>query len=406
MTQFAFKAQNQSGETYQGVKEAADKFALYRDIKKEGGIVISAEEAKKKSSFGMSISLPFLSGVKITDRIIFARNLSAMITAGLSMSRALSVMERQARSKKLKEVLADLNASISKGVALSDGMKKYPEVFSPIFVFMTRAGEESGNLAESLKIVASQLDKTYGLQKKIRGAMIYPAIIVSLMLIIGALMLIFIVPTLSATFADLHVSLPWSTQLIVSSSDFLRFHIFTVLFLVLGIGGGIFAAARSKKGGKFFDFLWLHMPIISPIVRNTNAARTTRTLSSLLSSGVEIVVAVKITADVLQNSYYKSALSEAQELIQKGKPISSVFAGHESLYPVFVGEMVAVGEETGQLPQMLLEVAEFYEDDVDERTKDMATVIEPFLMVFIGVVVGFFAISMITPTYSLVNTIN
>ncbi len=402
---FKFKAQKTSGEVYEGELDVADKFALYHELKKEGAEVLVVVESKENMVGNFSFSSLFKRGIGIHDKIIFARNLGSMITAGLSVNRALSVMERQAKNVRLAKLLSDLNADISRGVSLSDSMKSHQDVFPSIFVYMVKAGEESGNLGQSLKGVANQLDKTYSLQRKVRGAMIYPAIILSVMFVIGILMMIFIVPTLTATFKQVNATLPLSTQFVIGMSDFLKDHIIISLLIIGACVAGLLSIRKFKKGRQFIDFLVLRIPLISGIAKQSNSAQTTRTLSSLLSSGVDVVVAMRITADVIQNSFYKNILKSAEEDIQKGKTISSVFMGNEKLYPPFVAEMISVGEETGKLPEMLLQVAEFYEEEVDQKTKDMSTIIEPFLMVFIGIVVGFFAVSMISPTYSLVNNI-
>jgi type IV pilus assembly protein PilC len=284
-------------------------------------------------------------------------------------------------------------------------MRKYPEVFSVLFVSMVRAGEESGNLSFALQNVGLQMDKSYQLTKKIRGALMYPAVIFSLMIVIGVLMMVYMVPTLTATFVGLGIKLPLSTRIIIAISDFLKSYL---LFVI--VGAVIFAflsmvAFRTKRGQRMFDWVILHVPIISEIVKQINSARTARTLSSLLSSGVDVVVAIGVTKDVIQNSYYKEVLEKIQTTIQKGEQISTIFSANSHLYPLFVGEMVAVGEETGKTGEMLLSVALFYEDEVDQKTKDMSSIIEPLLMIFIGAAVGFFALSMLGPTYSLADAI-
>jgi type IV pilus assembly protein PilC len=225
------------------------------------------------------------------------------------------------------------------------------------------------------------------------------------MIIIGVLMLIYVVPTLTATFTDLKVPLPATTRFIIFISDTLKNHTLIIVALVAILFALSYTAAKTRQGKRFFDFLVLHLPIIGTLVRETNSARTARTLSSLLISGVEVVNAIDITKDVLQNSYYKEVLSRSAAVIQKGEPLSGVFIASEKFYPPFVGEMISVGEETGKLSEMLYRVAVYYEADVEQKTKDMSTIIEPFLMVIIGAAVGFFAISMISPTYSLVGSI-
>jgi len=402
---FKYKAISPSGETISDVIEAKDKFDLAHQLKEGGKLLVFAEEEKGGGFISMASINAMLSRVNMQEKITFARNLSAMVHAGLTLSRGMNILERQTKNEKFKKILRAIGESIKEGNSLSDSLSKYPNVFSSLFVSMVRAGEESGSLAQSLKIISAQMEKNYLLQKKIKGALVYPAIIMIAMVIVGILMLIFVVPTLTSTFEELNVELPVSTQAIIFVSDTLINH-------TLGIFGGLaifimltMAYFRTPRGKRILDFSFLHIPIIGKLVKKTNSARTARTLSSLLSSGVDIVEALGITKDILQNSYYKAIVTEAQEGIQKGRPLSKAFIGAENLYPILVGEMMEVGEETGQLSNMLLEIADFYEGEVEEATKNMATIIEPFLMIVVGVVVGFFAVAMISPTYSLLNNI-
>ncbi len=396
---FHYKSVATGGEVKEGTADAEDAFALAKELKANGEALVSATPLTKKPR-GKDLGFSF-GGVKLAEKITFSKNLAAMIDAGLTISRALSVIERQTKSKKFKEELIAISADVEKGGTLSAATAKFPKTFSTLFVSMVRAGEESGKLIESLRIVAEQMDRSFALRRKIRGAMMYPGIIMSVMVIIGILMLIFVVPTLTSTFKDLAVELPASTQLIITVSDGLKNH-------PLPIFGGLFALimlfiwiGRPKRGKRVYEFILMHIPVIKGLVQETNAARMARTFSSLLSSGVEVVSAITITRDVVQNSFYKDVLIEAEAGIQKGSPLSAVFAAHEKLYPPMVGEMISVGEETGKLPGMLMQIAEFYEGEVDQKTKDMSTIVEPFLMVIIGGAVGFFALSMISPIYSL-----
>ena len=260
-------------------------------------------------------------------------------------------------------------------------------------------------MAGSLGIVANQLEQSYLLLKKVRGALIYPAIIMALMVLIAVLLLIFMVPTLTATFAGLGIALPLSTRLLIVSSSFLVEHTLLVLMLLIVLLCGLFLFWQSASGRKLFDRLYLHLPVIGEIVKEVQTARTARTLSSLLSAGVEIVEALAVTSEVLQNHLYKEVLIEAKNNIQKGETLSVIFNRHERLYPPFVSEMASVGEETGKIAEMLMGVAVFYEEQVDQQTKDLSTIIEPVLMIIIGLGVGGFAISMLAPTYSLVDYI-
>jgi type IV pilus assembly protein PilC len=400
---FSYKALKADGEPYEGEMEADDKFALFQLIKKEGGKIVSYQEAKKGS---FHFALPsFLQRVKMHEKITVARSLGGMIEAGLALSRALQVLERQSRSKKLKKVLGALVTSISEGKPLYQALGDFPEVFSSLFVSMVKAGEESGNLASTLKQVGEQMEKNYLLQKRVKGAMVYPGIILSLMFAIGILMLTFVVPSLAQTFKDLNTELPASTKFIIGASDFFKNHYIIAAVLIFGFVAAVYYGLRTKKGRYAFNFVVLRLPVIGNIVKEMNSARTARTLSSLLSSGVDLLPAIDITSDVLQNNFYKEVMAEAHLVVEKGRPISEVFMKHEFLYPIFVGEMASVGEETGQIAHMFLGVATFYENEVEQKTKDLSTIIEPVLMIIIGLGVGFFAISMISPMYSVMNNI-
>lgn len=400
---FSYRALKKNGEPYEGTFEAADKFALFHQIKKEGETIISYEQAKEHK---FHIPVPALFGrVKMHEKITVARSLGGMIEAGLALSRALQVLERQTRNKKLKTVLESLTTSISQGKSFHQALEQYPEIFGSLFVSMVKAGEESGSLASSLRQIAEQMEKTYLIQKKVKGAMVYPGIILSLMGAIGIVMLTFVVPKLTQTFKDLNTELPVSTKIIIGLSDFFKNHYFLAALVIFGAIAGIYYGLRTKVGQRGFTFITLRLPVINHIIKEMNSARTARTISSLLTSGVDLLPAIDITSEVLQNSYYKDVMAEAHVVVEKGQPLSGIFMKHEFLYPVFVGEMASVGEETGKLSGMLLGVATFYENEVEQKTKDLSTIIEPVLMIIIGLGVGFFAVSMITPMYSVMNNI-
>jgi type IV pilus assembly protein PilC len=235
--------------------------------------------------------------------------------------------------------------------------------------------------------------------------MIYPAIVVSVMIILGVLMMIFVVPTLTDTFVKLEIKLPLATRIIIGTSSFLTHH---GIIAFLGFTAFVIAVvsfAKTRVGTRSLHFIYIHLPVIGTLVKQTNAAYTARTLSSLLASGVDVLGAITITEDVLQNVYYKEVLHEAGQKVEKGSPLSETFIAHEKLYPILVGEMISVGEETGQISQMLTELATFYETEVEQKTKDLSTIIEPILMVTIGAGVGFFALAMIAPIYSISDSI-
>ncbi|MDP2650471.1 MAG: type II secretion system F family protein [bacterium] len=399
MAKFSYKA-SRDGETYTGVVDASDRFEVYRHVRAEGGTIISVD-SDQKSKFSLAYWNAKISTVKEHDKIIFANNMAAMIQAGLPITRALAVSERQTKNPKLKHVISFVKSDIQKGGTFHGALENFQNVFPKLFTAMVRAGEESGTLDESLRTVVVQLERAYTLKKKIKGALIYPSIIVIAIIGIGFLMMVKVVPTLAKTFTELGAELPKSTQTVIFVSDFLVAYTPLVILGVLLFVAGMYALLRTEVGQRGRDKILLSIPVIGEIVREVNAARTARTFASLLSAGVDIITALTITREVVQNHYHKDVLKGAMDAVEKGGQLSEAFMKREDLYPPLVGEMIAVGEETGALSDMLVRVADFYETEVEQKTKNMSTIIEPFLMVLIGVTVGFFALSMIAPIYSL-----
>jgi type IV pilus assembly protein PilC len=403
---FSYSAKSNTGEILNGQLESTDRLSLVHDLKAKGYTPISISE--KSGSFLDKFSgfSETFSKVSVSEQIIFTKNLGGMIRAGLSLYRALSVLKKQTKNPKLNKVLESLSVDINAGGTLSSGFAKFPNVFSKLFVSMTRAGEESGNLAGALAEIGVNLEKSNTLTKKIRGALIYPGVIMSAMVVIGVLMFAFVVPTLAGTFKELGVDLPTSTRVLIFMGNFFSNHLILTFIIILGLGFGMFSLFRAAFMAKYIDFVVVRIPIIGTLARELNTARTARTMSSLLSSGVSITRAVEITEDVVQNVYYKKVLNDAKVGVEKGAPFSEAFAANVKLYPIMMSEMIQVGEETGKLADMLLQIALFFEEEVDNKTKNLSTIIEPLLMVVIGSGVGFFAISMISPLYSILGNIN
>ncbi|HRH25357.1 MAG TPA: type II secretion system F family protein, partial [Parcubacteria group bacterium] len=363
---YTYTAKNAKGEVYTGDFEAKSKIEVYTKVRDEGGRVLGVRE---KGYVNLNLSLDSMfSRINSRDKIVFAKNLSSMLSAGLSVTRALEVMEKQARKNALKKLLHDLAQDVSKGIPFSEALRKKPKVFPPIFVSMALAGEESGNLSDSLGVIASQMEKSYTLTKRVKGAMIYPVVILSLMVVISILLLIYMVPTLTSTFSGLGVELPITTRAIIAASDFMIRHTLIFIATIILSIVLVFAFARSKAGGRLLESLFLKLPVVGLIIMEVNSARTARTMSSLLSAGVPIVNALEVTESVVPNHLYKIALIDARNSIQKGETISTVLARYEKIYPPFITEMTAVGEETGKISEMLLNVALFYEEDVDDKT--------------------------------------
>src|SRR3989338_2468627 len=402
---FTYKAKLKNGEIFEGTMEATDRFSLSHELKSRGNTPISITEKRSDFFDFSSILGRIFSRVKADEQIIFTKNLSGMLRAGLSLFRALSVLKKQTKNTTLDKILTSLSNEINAGGTLSSGLEKFPDVFSKLFVSMTRAGEESGNLSNALSEIGINLEKSHSLTKKIRGALIYPGVILSAMVLIGVLMFAFVAPTLANTFKELGVQLPISTRFIIALGNFFSQYLILSFALIIGSVAGIISLARASFMEKYVDFIIIRLPIVGNLSKELNTARTTGTMSSLLLSGVSITRAIEITGDVVQNVYYKKILKEAKEEVEKGAPFSKVFEENPNLFPVMMSEMIQVGEETGKLSDMLLQVASFYEEEIENKTKNLSIVIEPVLMVVIGAAVGFFAISMISPLYSIMDNI-
>jgi len=402
---FTYTAEKVGGEVYKGVAEAADRFALYTLVRQEGGRILSLEEAGNKNWLSLAYWNSLLSRVTEYEKVLFARNLGAMLSAGLPLARALSVIERQTKNKKMSSIVAAIESDVRHGDTLHAAFAKFPAIFPRLFIAMVRAGEEGGDLSGSLHVTADQMERMYSLKKKIQGALIYPCIIIIAIIGIGFLMMTQVVPTLAQTFAEVDAELPRSTQFVIGLSNFLVHYTWAALGIVFMVFALFYGIVHTSWGKRGLDYGFLHMPLIAPMVREVNAARTARTLASLLSSGVDVLTALEIVGEVVQNSYFREVVRDASKGVGSGEPLSAAFVRREDLYPAFVGEMMAVGEETGQVAEMLKRLALYYEDEVERKTKDMSTIVEPFLMIFIGITVGFFAISMITPIYQLSSSI-
>ncbi len=409
MPTFTYTGEDRDGVAVTETVESDDRYAVYDIARKAGHTVSNIEEGRGGGGLKGLIDIErleyIMSKVKDDELVMMTRNLASMLVAGLPLTRALSVIQRQSKNPRLIGIVKSLQDRINKGDPYHEALKEHPKVFSDLYTAMVRAGEESGGLADALQTLSMQMERSSSLKKKIKGAMIYPSIVLVVLVMIGVLMMIFVVPSITDTFKSLDVELPGSTQLIITVSDFMSQNALLTILGMFGSVAGFIAALRTKYGKRIFDWVIIRLPVIGTMVKETNAARMGRTLSSLLSSGVDVIGAIKITEDVVQNVHYKEIVAEAAVRVEKGSPLSEVFIERDDLYPVLLGEMILVGEETGNISKMLQEVAVFYETEVEQKTKDLSTIIEPVLMVVIGGTVGFFALAMIAPIYSISDSI-
>ena len=405
MPVFVYTAKSITGEVKSGSQEAGSETELAHSLREQGFILTSVHSAGQTASSRQRLAefLPSFDFIPLSEKMIFARHLAIMIGAGLAMTRALDILSLQSKNKNFSKIIKDINENVKKGRALADSLDKYPKIFSELFVNMVRVGEAGGSLEETLKMLAYQMEKEYELKSKVKSAMIYPIIIVIAMFGIGLLMMILVVPKLTQIFTEIKMDLPISTKIIIGISNWLSQHwLLGIWYLIaLAILGRL--AAKTALGKNYIDWTILRLPIIGDITKKINSARLARTLGSLVESSVPIVQGLQIIAGTLGNSFFRRSLTEAALAIQKGEPLSKFINSYAQLYPPMVGQMIAVGEETGTLGAVLGKLADFYEEEVTNVTKGIASIIEPGLTVVIGAAVGFFAISMIQPMYSVMQ---
>ena len=406
MPKFIYTARSiATGESRGGDMVASDEKSLATQLRTEGFLLTSTKRLEETSP-GVSVRFfDRFQSVPLKDRMIFARNLSIMISSGLTLSRAISNLVAQTKHVYFKKILTEVFDSVQSGQTLSDSLAHYPNVFSELFVSMVYVGEVSGGLDAILDILAVQLEKENDLLSKVKGAMTYPAVVIIAMIGIAVLMLTYILPKILGVFKDMDVALPPMTVFVINLSDFFTKHI--IFIGTAFVSGGIFLSffLKMDSGKRALSFLTLHMPIVSNIIIKVNCARFARIYSALLKSGVSVVDSLNIVARTLSNVYYKDALNEGVAAIQKGVNLSGVIGAHPQIFPLLVTQMIEVGEETGKTEVVLEKLAEFYEAEVDQITKNMSSIIEPILMLMIGGMVGFFAVAMMQPMYSVLENI-
>jgi type IV pilus assembly protein PilC len=401
-----YTAKNYDGKTKSGKLDVKNERDLASQLRSDGYVLTSFSELKDDDKNQVKIKfLDRLIGISLTDKLMFTRNLSVMISSGLPLTRAIKNISLQTKKKKFVAVLDDVYDSIQKGGSFADGLAKYPGIFDDLFVNMVRVGETSGNLEEVLNILAIQIEKEHELISKVKGAMTYPAVIVVAMIGIAVIMLTYVLPKLMGVFSDMDVELPASTQFVIALSDALRNHSIAIGLGFLGFVIFLKFFLVTAAGKKTIGFLTINIPVVKNIIIKVNCSRFARIYSSLLKSGVTVVESLGIISKTLTNYYYKDALKESVVKIQKGVPLSDIIAEYPKIFPLLVVQMIQVGEETGKTETVLLKLAEFYEDEVNQLSKNMSSIIEPILMIFIGSAVGFFAISMLQPMYSIMDNI-
>lgn len=400
MPSYSFEAKSFDGRIKRGKIEAVDSSELAKILRREGLILVRFKEEKPRKFI-----FPLLKRVSLSEKIFFTKNLGVMISAGVPIIQALWTLSQQTNNRFFKKTILEIRDMVTKGESFSNSLLYFPSIFPSLYQNIIKAGEESGKLEESLRSLSYYMEREYELRNKIRGAMIYPLILISAMLGIGILMLVLVVPKLAETFKELEIQLPLTTRIVIGLGTIVaKYWAFlflgVLLFFVL-----FFQLLKRRPIKKIFDNILLRLPAISNIVKKNNSALLSRTLASLLSAGLDLPLALEITAHTVGNLQYQELLLTSAERVRKGEKLSEILKSAPKIIPFTISSMVEVGEMTGETSTILEKIANFYDDEVTQLMKNISSIIEPVMLLLIGGAIGFFAISMVQPMYSMLQAI-
>jgi type IV pilus assembly protein PilC len=401
MATYVFRAIDLAGVPAKGELDAESKQVVSDQLKSRGLIVLGID-AKKGS---LEINLGFLQRVKLRDLAVMTRQLSTMISSGVTILRSLYVLEEQTQNKLLRQSLAAIRKDIEAGLALSDSLGRHPKIFNPLYVAMVRSGETGGVLESSLIRIADQLEKEDALRRQVRAAMVYPSVVVSFALTIMLALVAFIVPVFEKVFKEFNSELPALTKVTMAISHFVTHQWYLLIaFTALGVFGFI-RWKRSSFGRPQWDRFKLRVPLkIGDVVQKVALARWARTFSALLGAGVPIIQAIEITGKAAGNTIVDNAMGGVVDSVKRGGTIAAPLK-NAPIFPAMVVHMVGVGEETGALDSMLSKVAEFYEEEVNAAVKALTSILEPAMIIIVGGIVGFIVISLYLPMFKVYDAI-
>lgn len=405
MSSFVYSARDKTGLIQKGTLFANDRAAATASLIEKGlaPILVKEQTAAGSGTGGMLAKL-LPNKVKMEDKVIFSRQFATMINAGVPIAQSLAILSEQSVSKKLKATVTDIAKQVEGGGTLANALGAHPDVFNDIYVNMVKAGETGGILDQVLDRLATQQEKDAEVVGKIRSAMIYPAVITIATIAAFFFLMTVIVPKLAAVFVDGGIALPWYTVAMLAISKFLTHYYWIV------VGGAVAAVVlfvrwhRTNAGKHVVDRLLLKAPIFGPILVKVNVARFARTFGSLMASGISVLDAINATKSALGNTVYRDELADVASKVKNGRPMSEPIRASKN-FPAIVGQMIAVGEETGQMDEILLKLAEFYEREVDTVVAGITSIIEPLLIIVLGAMVGFVVISVFGPITSLENNV-
>jgi type II secretory pathway component PulF len=384
-----------------GIVEADSEFQASESLTSRGYFIISLQEVAHRQSFSLT---NLLSHISIKDVVIFSRQFSVMIGASVPIVEALKVIADQSEKGKFRQIIAEISDEVNSGETLSGAFSKRPKLFSNFYISVVKSGEQSGKLDEALNYIADEMEKDYDMNSKIKGAMIYPTFVVVMMVAIGFLMMIFVVPKLTSIITEAGGELPTATRILISISSFLTSYWWIVIG---GLVAFIFAFRtylKTKSGRRQFDYIILHMPVFGPLLRMIYLVRFTRSMNTLIIGGVNISSALKVAGEVVNNSYYQDLISQTIVEVQGGNSICTVFMKSKEI-PSMVSQMMMVGEKTGKLDVVLERITSFYNREVATLLAGLMSLIEPALMVIMGVAVGIMVAAILLPMYNVVSQI-
>ncbi|MCC5947373.1 MAG: type II secretion system F family protein [Nitriliruptoraceae bacterium] len=406
LTKFDYQVRDRSGKLVTGQLEADTQAAVAAKLRSMGFSPISIDPVKE-TGLNMEIRIPGISDrIGLGDLAIFSRQFATMINSGLSLIRALSILREQTTNKALGEVIEEVRNSVEAGNSLSGAMAEHEKAFPKLFIAMVRAGEAAGMLDQVLMRVAAMYEADVKLRAKIKSAMTYPVIVFVMAVALSSIMLIFIVPTFEGMFSDLGGELPWLTRMLVNLSDFVT-SIYGVL-LYLGLPLAVWFTYKrirsTEKGRHGLDALKLKLPVFGPLFHKIALSRFARNLSTLMAAGVPILQALEITADTVNNGPISVAVRDVQESVREGESINRPLSTHE-VFPPMVVQMIAVGEETGNVDGMLSKVADFYDMEIESTTESLTAMMEPLMIGVIGAIVGGMVIALYMPMFTIFELI-
>lgn len=400
---FNFQAKNSEGEIREGKIEATNRDEAITVLQDKGLIPLDLKREDESVDILKNFE-KLWNNVGQQELAIFYRQLSTLVEAKVSITTALRAIEEQTENKILGSILVEMIGDIEDGMPLSESMIKHKEVFSPLAISMVRAGEISGNLQKSISFIADNTEKAYQLNSKVKSALMYPGFVLSAAVIIGFVVFTVILPKLTKVFSDMNVDIPWYTKLIMDTGDFMQSFWWAIVVIILGGIVGVMYYIKTDSGKDEFDQIKLKLPILKKMFKYVYISRFSENLSVLLNGGIPIVKALMIVGDIVDNSVYKKIILRAAEEVKTGGVMSSVFVRYDE-FPPILGKMIKVGEETGKISDVLNNIADFYDQEIERMTKNMTALIEPILIVALGIGVAILVFAILMPIYSLTSSI-